>query len=159
MKQNLSLLIIFVFFICSFYLNYQPISLGAFKQNEIRFTITGEVMNPGTYIANESTLTLEQAILMAGGVNADAQEVLPLEKNIQYDEYIIIPKHEGEHRISINYATVDEIIEIPGIGPAMAKRIIEYRKEYGLFHRLEDLMDIKGIKQKLFEKMLPYITI
>lgn len=159
MKLKLSVVFILLFISSSFYLNYQPLSVEMFTQSELRFTISGEVLNPGTYTVEGSSFTLEHAISLAGGVTVDAQVVLPLQKEIKYDEYIVIPKQVEEKRISINYATIEEIVKIPGVGPSTAERIITYREQVGLFHRIEDIMNVKGIKQKLFEKMLPYITL
>jgi len=41
----------------------------------------------------------------------------------------------------------------------MAEKIIDYRKEHGTFERIEDIMDIKGIKEKKFEKIKRFLTV
>ena len=66
---------------------------------------------------------------------------------------------EGKIQISINNADVSELSELPGIGPALANRIIEHRESHGFFEKLEDIKEVKGIGDKLFEKIRPYIKL
>ncbi|EFK09235.1 conserved hypothetical protein, partial [delta proteobacterium NaphS2] len=48
---------------------------------------------------------------------------------------------------------------LPGIGPAIAERIIEYREKNKSFKKIEDIMDIKGIGEKTFQKIKDLITV
>ncbi len=61
--------------------------------------------------------------------------------------------------ININTATLEELDLIPGIGPVIAQRILDYRAEIGQFTSVEELLDVKGIGEKTLAKMLEYITI
>ena len=61
--------------------------------------------------------------------------------------------------LDLNRATAQELIELPGIGEAMAKRILDFREQNGPFKRVEDLMKIKGIGEKSFEKLRPYVRV
>ena len=61
--------------------------------------------------------------------------------------------------IDINRAGEVELASLPGIGEVVAKRIVEFRKEHGPFQRVEDLMKVKGIGEKSFEKLRPAITV
>ena len=61
--------------------------------------------------------------------------------------------------ININVANIKELEELPGVGQATAKAIIQFRTKSGPFKRPEDLLAIRGISQAKFEKMRPYVTI
>ena len=61
--------------------------------------------------------------------------------------------------IDLNVANVKELQELPGVGPVMAQRIIDMRAKSGHFHRVEDLLAIRGISQKKLDAMRPYVTI
>ena len=65
----------------------------------------------------------------------------------------------GEGLVHINSATSDELQRLPGVGPVIAKRIVEYRRRVGRFVKPEQLMDVKGIGPKTFEKMRPFVTL
>lgn len=60
-------------------------------------------------------------------------------------------------KLNVNEATFDELVSLPGIGPVLAGRIIDYRKTNGPFMRIEDLMNIKGIKEKRLEKLKKHL--
>lgn len=62
-------------------------------------------------------------------------------------------------KVSLNSALIDELITLPGIGEAKAKLIIEYREQNNGFKDIEEIMNIKGIGEKMFEKIKPYITL
>jgi len=61
--------------------------------------------------------------------------------------------------MSINEAAMSELMNLPGIGPSIAQRIVEYREMNGEFKKLEDVKKVKGIGDKLFQKILPYIKL
>lgn len=61
-------------------------------------------------------------------------------------------------RVDINTAAVDELESLPGIGPALASRIIAHRQENGPFRSVDDLLAVKGIGPKMLEKLRDRIT-
>ncbi len=61
--------------------------------------------------------------------------------------------------ISLNKASKNELLELPGVGPAMADRIIADRREHGPFKHVEDLKRVKGIGSKKFEKLRKYLHV
>ena len=61
--------------------------------------------------------------------------------------------------INLNTATKDELIALPGIGPAKAQAILDYRGAHGPFKSVEELKDVKGIGAKRFEKLKGELTI
>lgn len=61
--------------------------------------------------------------------------------------------------ININTATEEQLVSLPGIGPAYAKRIVEWRVENGLFTEKEQLMEIRGIGERRLEQLIPFIEL
>ncbi len=61
--------------------------------------------------------------------------------------------------VNINTATADQLDGLPGVGPKLAARIVEYRQKNGGFKKIEDLMNIQGIGEKNFLKLKPLITV
>ena len=66
---------------------------------------------------------------------------------------------EESSKVNINTADVSELTTLNGIGEKKAQAIIEYREEFGLFSKVEDLMNISGIGEKTFENLQADITI
>ena len=58
---------------------------------------------------------------------------------------------EGTDKVNINTATAEEIAQLKNIGTTYAMRIVEYRKENGLFEKPEDILKVKGIGEKTYE--------
>ncbi len=61
--------------------------------------------------------------------------------------------------LDLNSATLDELIDLPGIGPVLAQRIIEYRERHGGFKTLEELLEIRGIGPKRFEQLKGHVRL
>jgi competence ComEA-like helix-hairpin-helix protein len=61
--------------------------------------------------------------------------------------------------IDLNVATAKELEELPGVGPATAKKIIDMRQKSGRFRRVEDLLAIRGISTKRLEALRPYVKV
>lgn len=80
---------------------------------------------------------------------------LPEEKEQQVWQEKTLPKT----RININTANMGKLMQLPGIGPSYAKKILEYRKKHNGFKRIDDIKRIKGIGEKKFETMKNHITI
>jgi comEA protein len=68
-------------------------------------------------------------------------------------------KERPPGKIDLNTATKTELMELPGIGEAMAERIILRREEKGKFRTVQELRKVKGIGEKKFEKLLPHIEV
>jgi competence protein ComEA len=61
--------------------------------------------------------------------------------------------------IDLNKATTDQLATLPGIGPAVAARIVEYRQKNGDFKKIEELMNVRGIGEKSFLKLKALVTV
>jgi competence protein ComEA len=61
--------------------------------------------------------------------------------------------------VNLNAASVDQLADLPGVGRAVAQRIIEYRQKNGSFKKIEELMNVKGIGEKSFLKLKPLVTV
>ena len=62
-------------------------------------------------------------------------------------------------KVNINTAGVDELVALPGIGRAYAERIVEYRQKNGPFKKVEDILNVRGIGGKTFERIRDRLTI
>ena len=70
-----------------------------------------------------------------------------------------IESDDSSNKISINRASLVELMTLPGIGEKTAQKIIEYRETYGSFWSIEDIKNVKGIGDKKFEKLKDFISI
>lgn len=152
------------------------------KAAECFIHICGAVKNPGVFRVGEGA-RLFDLIELAGGLmdNAaadyinqarlveDGQRVyIPTRdevKDLNPGEYISGEDEQGNEDtskpvlVNINKAGTEELMSLPGIGEAKAKNIIDYRKLKGGFKTIEDLMDIPGIKEGLFNQLSSCITV
>lgn len=67
------------------------------------------------------------------------------------DVVVLYPKTDS--CVSLNQARLEELDALPGIGPAIAQRIVDFRAAKGFFQTLEEIQLVKGIKQALFDKI------
>lgn len=66
---------------------------------------------------------------------------------------------KAELQVDLNEAGLSELVELPGIGEQVAKRILDYREKNGPFENTEELMNVRGIGEKTYLKLEPYLTI
>ena len=149
---------------------------------EIIVHITGEVNKPGIVVL-KSNSRIADAINKAGGATKEAdlnqinlayiledgQKIYIPNKNekIDEDEYITEgngnnignnSQKEGE-KVNINEAMQTELEELPGIGPSLASRIIEYREQNGDFKKIEELQNVKGIGDAKYDDIKDKVTV
>ncbi len=67
--------------------------------------------------------------------------------------------HQHGQVVNINTASVDQLTTLKGIGPKKAQAIIAFREKNGKFRTIKDIMLVKGIGQKMFNKMKPFIRV
>lgn len=69
------------------------------------------------------------------------------------------PQTSQSAPLNLNTATKADLEKLPGVGPAMAQRILDYRQKVGGFKKAEDLMNVQGIGEKSFLKLKPLVTV
>ena len=62
-------------------------------------------------------------------------------------------------KVNINTATAEQLVALPGIGPALAARIVEHRTKSGAFKTPQELLNVKGIGEKNLSKIQSYLTV
>lgn len=156
--------------------------------SQIIVHIAGAVKKSGIVKLQEGS-RIEDAIELAGGLSDDADITninlayviedgtkirIPSKKDkeIQKEQYIIsdsgIETEEDEKNsnssdskniININKANQTELESLPGIGPSLATRIVEYREQNGNFKNIEDIKNVSGIGDSKFENIKNYIKV
>ena len=81
------------------------------------------------------------------------------EDTLDGEEKVDTGRSESDHLISLNRASQEYLERLPGVGPVIAGRIVEYRKEYGDFQSIEELVKVKGVGLKTVEKLKPYLKL
>lgn len=139
--------------------------------------IDGEVINPGVIELIEGARIID-AVNIAGGLTRYADEKrINLAKKISDEEKIYIPKigedisdienlnvhqdsskNNDQGKVNINTATKGELENLPGIGPVIADRIIEYRQNHK-FSSIDDIKKVSGIGDKKFESIKDFIVV
>jgi competence protein ComEA len=134
--------------------------------SQIFVHVAGEVKKPGLY-AVEVGSRVEDAIELAGGMTSSAfEQSVNLARMVSDGEQIVVLDKSqvssggtSSQFISLNNATLEQLESLPGVGPAMASRIIEHREAIGSFSDLTQLKDVSGIGDKLYAKISKDLTL
>ncbi|HIS69486.1 MAG TPA: helix-hairpin-helix domain-containing protein [Candidatus Gallacutalibacter stercoravium] len=95
-----------------------------------------------------------QVILVEGDLSAIEEQAV--QGSEAYDPR---PASSQPGKLNVNTASVEELMELPGIGEVLAGRIVAYRQQQGNFSDLQQLLQVDGIGDALYEKMAPYLTV
>ena len=118
---------------------------------EAEIFVAGAVVWPGWYPLEGDSL--EDAIIAAGGASSDAD--LGRVKLYIYPTDVAFE----QQKIDINRAQAWLLEALPGIGPTLAQRMVDYRDQNGPFDRVEDLMEVDGIGQAKYDGLKDLITV
>ncbi|HEC21611.1 MAG TPA: hypothetical protein ENI95_01700 [Chloroflexi bacterium] len=139
----------------------------------IQVYVSGAVAHPDVYTLPSGAI-VRDAVAAAGGANADADlDVLNLARPLSDGDHVYVPRvgeaptpaPAGEPGavasgpININTASEAELETLPGIGPVLAQRIVEYREANGPFATIEDIQKVAGIGPATFEDIRDLITV
>lgn len=61
--------------------------------------------------------------------------------------------------VDLNHGSLEELQTLPGIGPVLAERIVQYRREHGRFMSMAEVKHVRGIGEKRFERLRPYVRV
>ncbi len=138
--------------------------------------ISGAVAREGVYKLNKGDRIVDLLKLSGVASNADLDSV-NLAELLSDGEKVFIPQKASNENlieqmplsdklsskankiVNINTADEKELDSLPGIGPVMAKKIVDYRSEKGKFFDIEDLKGIPGISEKKFDKLKSLISV
>ncbi len=62
-------------------------------------------------------------------------------------------------KVNLNTASVEQLTTLPGVGPKLAARIVEYRQKSGAFRAPQELLNVKGVGEKNFAKIEAWLTV
>ncbi len=136
--------------------------------------VLGAVAKPGLYLLSDGDRAVD-AVGAAGGLTSTADQAgLNLARLLVDGEQILVP-NVGEpsgpgadgagtaritgEKVNLNSADETALQTLPRVGPAMAKRIIDWRKKNGRFTAVEDLMSVTGVGQKTFDELKDLVTL
>ncbi len=149
----------------------------------LRVYVTGAICTPDVYVLPPGSI-VKDAIQAAGGSADDADlDRINLALALYDQQHVYVP-HMGETtpaaplpgsvppptpvaseptgkiggKVNLNTATAEQLDALPGIGPAIAQRIVDHREANGPFATAEDIVNVKGIGQATYEKLKDLIT-
>lgn len=139
--------------------------------DEIGVYVCGEVNDPGMYYFSGNP-RVQDAVNAAGGITGkgvlDSLNMADYLKDCDkvyvpsYDEVIsgtASGQEQSDGRVNLNTATKEELMTLPGIGESKAESIIEYRNQQGSYSNIDEITNISGIKEGVFQKIKDLIKV
>lgn len=125
--------------------------------------VSGAVEKPGVYPI-DSDMRLFEVISLAGGFTEHAdQDSVNLARTVTDGEQILVSQKgsvaNAKGLVSLNRASVSELDQLPGIGPTLAARILDWREANQGFKNVDDLRKVGGIGDKLFAAVRKLVTL
>jgi len=132
--------------------------------------VSGEVRKPGIYQLDSGARVFD-VVLLAGGFTSKANQAsVNLARTLTDGEQLIVANksqqgfgsassNPASMLISLNQASAAELEQLPGVGPALAGRMIDWRSANGGFKTKEDLLNVAGIGDKLFAQIKDKVSL
>jgi competence protein ComEA len=137
----------------------------AAQERTVVVYVSGAVRNPGLYTLL-ATLRVSDAIVAAGGLTEAADPgCLPnLAAHLKDAKQIAVPSaghctRAKKSRLDINLATREQLLQVPGMDPALADAIITYRRDYGSFRALTELKSAMGLDAATYKQLAKSLTV
>ena len=158
MKRIIKLSILFTIFIISFYLlfNFKCLELENHENSFINVEIREK--NKSNIYSLPLGTTLNDLINKYDINYSSFNSEYSLNTKL-YNNQVIVIRDDTKQYISINSATLEQLMTLPGIGEKTALNIIEYRKNNNGFISIEELMNVKGIGEKKYERIRSLISL
>lgn len=146
-----------------------PAAPVAGVSNPVFVEITGQVARPGMY-SFPALPTLLELSQQAGGPKPRADSEVRLSSGSRVEvtaagEYKLGGRMSGERLLTLglpldlNSAAAKDLEALPGLGPVLARRLIEHRQAHGPFRNLEDLLAVPGLGEQKLTRLRPYLTV
>ncbi len=146
-----------IVFLCllSFCQSQSYIDFREINQNKIHIVIVTEQQERKEMMVKVNS-TIKDIAKM---IPIDFQKRRYNPNQVLHDGDVLFLNSKVPSKISLNEADLKELMKLKGVGKKMAQRILEYRKEKGLFQKIEDLQKVKGIGDKKYEELKDQITL
>ena len=129
---------------------------------EVVVHVAGEVNNPGLIRLPLGSRVMD-AITAAGGFKtSESIGNLNLAALLEDGQLISVGQNnelQTDPRLNLNTATVAQLEDLPGVGPVMANRIIDWRIKHNRFSTIEELQEVEGIGPKLFSRLRELVRV
>ena len=137
---------------------------------KIYVDVAGEVHKPGIYQLDSGSRVFDVVLLAGGFTNKANQASVNLARPLTDGEQLIVANKSQQNYgasssngasmlISLNQASETELEQLPGVGPALAGRMIDWRSANGGFKSKDDLLNVAGIGDKLFAQIKDKVTL
>jgi competence protein ComEA len=154
-----------------------PVPRSSPTPTPLRVYVSGAVRHPDVYLLPPQSI-VKDALAAAGGATDEADlERINLAMELYDQQQVHVPRcgeaasaavspggaapsaSSAAGPININTATVEQLDVLPGVGPAIAGRIVSYREAYGAFAAIEEIMNVQGIGPATFEEIKGMIAV
>jgi competence protein ComEA len=148
----------------------QPVGTAPATAGELYVHVSGAVSAPGLYVLSDGARVVD-AVAAAGGFADDADRGgVNLARPVGDGEQLRVPRvgeassgsgatGQADGRVNLNTADEAALDTLPRVGPALARRIIEWREANGAFASVEDLRDVPGFGDKMVDALRDLVTV